>query len=123
MIHSESQGMHMTDRIRTTISIDAEVYDVFKRMADAAGMSVSRTMGDWLADTAEGAQFVALKMAEARSAPMTVMRELHAFSSGTGEMIQAEMQRMRKAALASPAPSSNTGRNSPKKRVSGGGKS
>lgn len=113
----------MSDRIRTTISVDPEVYGVFKRMADAAGMSVSRTMGDWLADTAEGAQFVALKMAEARSAPMTVMRELHAMSSGTGDMIQAEMERMRKASLASSAPSSNTGRNSPKKRVAGGGKS
>lgn len=113
----------MSERIRTTISVDPEVYEVFKRMADAAGMSVSRTMGDWLADTAEGAQFVALKMAEARSAPMTVMRELHAMSGGTADMIQAEMDRIRKASLASHAPSSNTGRNSPKKRVARGGKS
>jgi hypothetical protein len=48
-----------TERIRTTISVDKEVHQIFVAMADAGGMSVSRCMGEWLADTAEGAQFVA----------------------------------------------------------------
>lgn len=39
-------------------------------------------MGDWLADTAEGAQFVAMKMEEARKAPKTVMREFQAMARG-----------------------------------------
>jgi len=66
----------MTDRIRLTISVLPEVHEVFVSMADAAGISLGKCMGDWLADTAEGAQFVAMKMQEARKAPKTVMREL-----------------------------------------------
>lgn len=121
----------MTDRIRTTISLDPEVHEIFKRMAEAAGMSVSRCMGEWLADTAEGAQLVALKMQEARQAPMTVMREFQAMASGFSAEINETMQSMRKAKVgaavsrsepprrtplsARSAPSSNTGLKSPGK--------
>jgi len=112
----------MTDRIRTTISVSPEVHNIFKRMAEAGGMSVSRCMGDWLADTAEGAELIALKMAEARRAPMAVMREMQALVSGMAETVDMDMEKVRKltasgvrAAARKPAdsaltpPSSNTG--------------
>lgn len=86
----------MTDRIRTTISLDPEVHAIFVRMADAAGTSVSRCMGDWLADTADGAQFVALKMQEARQAPKTVMREMQAAVRGLQDEVDATLTQIRK---------------------------
>jgi hypothetical protein len=118
----------MTERMRTTISIDPDVHAIFVAMAATTGQSVSRTMGDWLADTAEGAQFVRLKMEEARRAPMAVMREMQAMSNGLQESVMVDLERLRQqsksppaaagAARARPAaaggrsaaPSSNTGR-------------
>ena len=72
----------MTERIRTTISLTPEAYEVFKRMAAATNMSVSRAMGDWLTDTADAAMMITTKMEEAKSAPVRVMRELQAMVAG-----------------------------------------
>lgn len=98
VIHSLSPTA-MTERIRTTISLDPEVHAIFTRMADIARTSVSRCMGDWLADTAEGAQFVLLKMDEARKSPMTVMREFQAMSIGLQEEVEKTMTTMRSGKL------------------------
>lgn len=96
-------------------------------MAEAAGTSVSRCMGDWLADTAEGAQFVSMKMQEARRAPKTVMREMQAMTVGLHDEISAHIGKrdrgagaqtraaaprdlgMRSKAAPPSPPSSNTG--------------
>jgi hypothetical protein len=112
-------------RIRTTISVDREVHDIFVRMAETAGMSVSRCMGEWLADTADGAMFVAQKMAAARRAPMQVMREMQSMALGLQDSVDESIlelrERARKEARSAPgaqvqaasarskAPSSNTG--------------
>lgn len=114
----------MADRIRTTVSIDPEVLEIFRVMADAGGLSVSRCIGEWLADTAEGAQLVATKMVEARRAPGRVMREMQAASRGLVEEIDRAASDLRHArgglrpdggtaAGRSSAPSSNTGLKSP----------
>jgi hypothetical protein len=114
-------------RIRTTISVDRDVHEIFVKMAEAGGMSVSRCMGEWLADTAEGAQFVAQKMVEARQSPALVMREMQAYSLGITQEVDrtvAEMRKVLKAvptrsagaarsAAAASAPSSLTGLKSP----------
>ena len=70
------------ERIRLTISVTPEVHEVFSRMAESGGMSLGKCMGEWLTDTIDGAQFVALKMQEARKAPKVVMREMQAFARG-----------------------------------------
>lgn len=116
------------ERIRLTISVTPEVHEIFSRMAEASGLSLGRCMGEWLADTAEGAQFVAQKMEEARKAPQVVMREMHAAAKGMlGQIEQLRMgssgaaQAKRAAPPLSP-PSSNTGgkvpRGNPKKGAS-----
>lgn len=83
----------MTDRIRLTITVTPEVHETFSRMADAAGISLGRCMGDWLADTLDGAQFVAQKMEEAKRMPKTVMREMQAMAAGLHEAISEEVGR------------------------------
>jgi hypothetical protein len=122
-----------TDRIRTTISITPEAYEIFKRMAAAANTSVSRAMGDWLTDTADAATMITLKMEEAKSAPVRVMRELQAMVSGMGkevDQIMADVRQGKQEKRESPGvgrasgtrpgsiaqsspPSSNTGGKSP----------
>lgn len=87
------------DRIRTTISIAPEVHAIFVTMAEASGTSISRCMGDWLADTAEGAQFVANKMQEARRAPKTVMREMQAMARGLAGEIDDQVEAIRQKSL------------------------
>ena len=116
------------ERIRLTITVTPEVHEIFSRMAEATGMSLGRCMGDWLTDTAEGAQFVAHKMVEARKAPLTVMRELQAYTRGAvalgDELVeeyrkkQAAERAERGTAAASPLspPSSNTGGKVPRTR-------
>ena len=120
----------MTERIRTTISLTPEAYEVFKRMAEAANMSVSRAMGDWLTDTADAAMMITAKMEEAKSAPVRVMRELQAMVAGMKTEVEditevvrerrrqeRGVQHAQRGAAADPGavpPSSNTGGKSPK---------
>lgn len=123
----------MTDRIRTTISLTPEAHEIFKRMAEAGNMSVSRCMGDWLSDTADAALMITLKMEEARSAPMKVLREMQGLLVGLGEAVietssgvaqlqasertaraAARTERIAGSVAAAPLPpSSNTGGKSP----------
>lgn len=125
----------MTNRIRTTISVDREVHEIFKSFAEATGVSVSRCMGDWLSETAEGAQFVAQKVQEAKTAPMRVLREFQGLTKHLNADVEktiAEVQaRPRQPAqgaaggggaapLPEDAPSSNTGLKSHGKQNRGG---
>lgn len=87
----------MSERIRTTISLTPEALEIFKRMADAGNMSVSRCMGDWLSDTAEAAEMITLKMEEAKKAPMRVMMEMRAMVAGLSDSVNEASDDVRKA--------------------------
>lgn len=117
----------MTIRIRTTISLTPEAHAIFKRMANAANMSTSRAMGEWLSDTSDAAEMIVLKMEDAKKAPMRVMREMQAMIAGMNDQVKADIVKVRRKGsgaaglvhasqtLSSPlgAPSSNTGLKSP----------
>lgn len=122
----------MTDRIRTTISLPQDVYEVFKQMADVSGTSVSRCMGDWLAETAEGAQHVSMQLQRAREVSKRGIKELHAaLRSGDSVDVltrdEAGPEDVRRTSdarpPAPPTPYSNTGLKSPAGRKTRGGKS
>ncbi len=74
-------------RIRLTISVSPEAHAVFKRMADATGMSLGMAMGEWLDDTSEGADLLAQKLAEARQSPRLVVREMQAALTGMQDVM------------------------------------
>lgn len=125
MIHYLPPPAMTTERIRTTISLEPEALEIFKRMAEAGNMSVSRCMGDWLTDTADAAQMITLKMEEARKAPLRVMREMQAMVAGMAKEVDGiadtvrevrrqergvhHAQRGVRADAAAVPPSSNTG--------------
>lgn len=87
----------MNTRIRTTISLTPEALEIFKRMADAGNMSVSRCMGDWLVDTSDAAQMIMLKMEEAKREPLRVMREMRALVAGLGDSLDEADDDVREA--------------------------
>ena len=82
--------------IRLTISVTPEVHEIFQRLAKGSSMSISRTRGDWLRDTADGAEFLALKVEQARSAPSVVMREMQAFALGAADEAGAVVEHLRR---------------------------
>ena len=122
----------MTDRIRLTISVTPEVHEVFSRMAAIAGVSLGRAMGDWLENTSDGAQLVALQVADAKELPKRVQKELLArlgvrADAAAGqeatrrfneawESLAASQGARSAPGPAAVAPSSNTGLNLPKSR-------
>ena len=68
----------MTERVRTTISIDPEVLELFQRMSALSGVSVSRCMGDWLSDTRDGAEHVFNQLRQAKELSRGALSNLHA---------------------------------------------
>ena len=123
--------------VRLTISVTPEVHAAFQRLSKAGGLSISKAMGDWLADTVEAAEFMATKMEQARAAPRVVMQEMHAYALGLADETGTLMDRLREkgtedrkqAALArdgrpavvrrSSPPSSNTGGKGPERATKG----
>jgi hypothetical protein len=81
--------------IRLTISVTPEVHAVFEHLAEAGGMSMSRAMGEWLADTSEAAGQLAAMLQRARAAPKTMARELHSFALGLTDETQGLIDRAR----------------------------
>ena len=72
----------MSKQVRVTVSMDAEALAVYKRMATAGGLSVSRCLGEWLGDTSDAALMIAGKMEEAKAAPKRVLNEMLAMTTG-----------------------------------------
>lgn len=83
------------ENIRLTITVTPEVHAAFQRISTAGKMSMSKAMGEWLADTLEAAEFMAEKMEQARAAPKVVMREMHSYALGLVEETDALMEQIR----------------------------
>lgn len=90
--------------VRLTITVTPEVHEVFKRFSAAAGMSLSRAMGEWLGDTVEAAEYTAGQMERARAAPKAVMREMHAYALGLADETGALMRTIKTKGEASRQP-------------------
>lgn len=93
-------------------------------------------MGEWLGDTLDAAEFMAVNMERARAAPRLVAQELHAYALGMTDEMGDLLKNMREKgakdrvgdALAAPLrhltpspPSSNTGGKVPKGKAKSGG--
>lgn len=84
-----------TPNVRLTITVSPKVHETFQRLAKASSMSTGRAMGDWLGDTIDAAEFMAVNMEKARSAPRLVAQELHAYSLGLADEMGEIMQKLR----------------------------
>ena len=59
-------------------------------------MSTGKAMGEWLADTMEGAVTMAEMLEKARRAPKQAVSEMHAYALGLADMTSELMQTLRK---------------------------
>ena len=82
--------------IRVTVPVTPEVQAAFQRLAAASGMSTGKAMGEWLADTMEGALTMAEMLEKARRAPQPAVSEMHAYALGLADMTSELMQTLRK---------------------------
>lgn len=81
--------------IRLTITVSPEVHATFKRMAQISSSSIGRSMGEWLADTLDAAQFVTDRLERAREAPRQVAREMRQALLGALDETDAVIAAMR----------------------------
>lgn len=102
--------------IRLTISVTPEVHSAFERLSSASGMSMSRSMGEWLADTLDAIEYTAGMVERARAAPKVVMREMHAYALGLADETGALLHKVR-------SESGRAGAAMPAKRHAGSGAS
>lgn len=99
---SSTPSPSTTDRVRLTISVAPEVHAAFSRLAEASGMSLGRSMGEWLEDTLDAVLYTADLVEKARAAPKLVMREIHAYAQGVADETGAILAKVRKG-TATPA--------------------
>jgi hypothetical protein len=81
--------------VRLTIAVTPEVHEVFTRMAQASGSSISKCMGEWLGDTIEAAEFMVATMEKAKAAPRLVVQELQSYTHGMAEDLQVLLGQVR----------------------------
>lgn len=91
------------ERIRLTISVTPEVHAAFQRMAEVTNMSIGRCMGEWLADTMEGAQMLTAQLAKAREAPRQVIKEMRQGVLGLADEMDQLLTDMRNGKAQGPA--------------------
>lgn len=82
--------------IRVTVPVTPEVQAAFQRLAVASGMSTGKAMGEWLADTMEGALTMADMLEKARRAPKQAVSEMHAYALGLADMTSDLMDNLRR---------------------------
>ena len=82
--------------IRVTVPVTPEVQAAFQRLAAASGMSTGKAMGEWLADTVEGAVTMAELLEKARRAPKQAVSEMHAYALGLADMTSDLMDNLRR---------------------------
>ena len=69
-----------TKHKRLSIPVTPEVEASFARLAEATGVSVSKAMGDWLADTLEGVDAMANIISQAKGDTLKAARNMSAYA-------------------------------------------
>lgn len=82
--------------VRLTISVSPDVHAAFERLSAASGQSMSKCMGEWLADTLDAVECTASMVEKARQAPKLAMREIHAYALGLADEVGSVLSNMRK---------------------------
>ena len=82
-----------TKNKRLSVPVTPEVEAAFSRLAEATGVSVSKAMGDWLADTLEGVDAMAKLIGQAKGDTLKAARNMSAYAESltlSGEDIRCQ---------------------------------
>jgi hypothetical protein len=119
---------HHRTRIRLTVDLEPAVYETFNGLAQASGLGLGRTIGDWCRDTQEAAQHVLGLVLDARSQPALAAQRLHSYALGLSTTTEALLHKMRApgassagaaAGAASAAPGAGPAGSSPRSVIRG----
>jgi len=83
-----------TERVRLTVSVPVSALAVYRRMADVSGVSVGRSIGDWLSDTVEGAEAMVELIEMAKAQPLKAAAQVHAAAVKANSMTFELMQKL-----------------------------
>lgn len=83
-------------RIRLTVDLTPEVHATFVELAQATGIGIGRTIGDWLGDTQDAARHVASIVQEARKRPSVAASQLHSYASGLSVLTEQLLEDVKK---------------------------
>jgi len=72
---------HTPKPIRVTVPVSPEVLALFQRLSQVSGVSVGRSMGQWLDETREGLAPMIDIVEKSRTAPKTAIRSLQRYAS------------------------------------------
>jgi len=84
MIHMNTP--HTLKPIRVTVPVSPEVLALFQRLSKASGVSVGRSMGQWLDETREGLEPMIDIVEQSKAAPKTAIRSLQRYASSLQEI-------------------------------------
>lgn len=94
-------------KIRTTISVEPEVLQVYRDMAESSGMSLSACIGGWLESTHEAALLITNEVNKSKSLPSGFLNALLLVNDDSNKLMKDLVDIMSD-------PSSNTGLKSSK---------
>jgi len=83
-----------TERVRLTVSVPVNALAVYRRMADVSGVSVGRSIGDWLSDTVHGAEAMVELIEMAKAQPLKAAAQVHAAAVRANELTTDLMQKL-----------------------------
>ena len=116
-VHTALMTSTPTPNIRLTITVTPEVHATFSRLASVSGDSLSKTMGEWLGATVEGAELMAAQIERAKAAPQVVLRELATMRQDLADDTAALVERLRKRSEPAPAGQARAARSGPARVV------
>jgi hypothetical protein len=96
MQHMDKNISPPTKPPRVSVPVTPEVLEVFQKLAKASNQSTGGAIAQWLADTVEGAEYMANLVTKARETPKIVSQELHAYALGLADETGALIKRIAK---------------------------
>lgn len=92
-MHNDSMN---TKTMRVSVPITSDVLAKFQRFSEASGLSVSKSIGDWLRDTAGGLEAMTDILETHRRSPRRAMAQLTTYASALQDMTSMALEGMEK---------------------------
>ena len=85
-----------TKTTRISVPITPEVLAKFQRFSDASGLSLGKSIGDWLKDTAAGLDAMTDILETHKKTPAQAMEKLATYASALQDMTSGALEAMKK---------------------------
>ena len=83
--------------IRVSVPVTPDVLEKFQRFSQASGLSVGKSIGDWLRDTASGLDAMTDILESHRRSPSQAMQKLSTYATALQDMTSSALNAMQDA--------------------------